>query len=134
MKRLLFVTLLCTLALSAAWGQAGKLRHQGQFFSAGPGDDVTLTVPAGVVMTDALVTFSVPGAYPNAASLFISDDSGNVLVYELVNNTTFHAGADLQSGIPSAGGLNVTLSCYNISGNHCQGAIMWSGIVPSTPQ
>jgi len=133
MKRLLFMTLLFTIAVSAAWGQAGKLRHQGQFFSVGPGDQVTLTVPAGVVMTDAQVTFSVPGSISNAASLFISDDTGNVLVYELVNNTTFHAGIDLQSGVPSAGALNITLSCYNIVGNHCTGAIMWSGFVSATP-
>jgi len=24
----------------------------------------------------------------------------------------------------------VELSCYNISGNHCQGALMWSGYKP----
>jgi hypothetical protein len=51
-------------------------------------------------------------------------------VYQLVNNTTFQAGVDLGSGIPSEGGVTVKLSCYNIAGNQCQGAIMWSGYRP----
>jgi hypothetical protein len=106
--------------------------HEGQFFDITqpnsppfqPG--VTLSVPAGTVLTDAHVTFSVPESVPNAAALFISDGS-KTLVYQIVNNTTFSAGLDLESGITSTGSLIVQLSCYNIAGNHCQGAIMWSG-------
>jgi len=103
----------------------------GQFFEIGPGQDVNLFVPAGTVLTDAHITFSVPESIPNAAALFLQDGSGNILVYQLVNNTTFHAGVDLGSGIMSTGGgLSVDLSCYNITGNKCQGAIMWSGYTP----
>jgi hypothetical protein len=102
----------------------------GQFFDVGPGGSVSLAVPAGTVLTDAHITFSVPESIPNAAALFVSDSSG-VLVYQLVNNTTFHAGVDLGSGIMSTGGgISVDLSCYNITSNHCQGAIMWSGYTP----
>jgi hypothetical protein len=108
------------------------LEHEGMFFSVTMpgGSDPTLTVPAGVVLTDAHVTFSVPESIPNAASLIVQDDETNFLVYQLVNNTTFQAGVDLGSGIPSNGGVTVKLSCYNIAGNHCQGAIMWSGYRP----
>jgi len=106
--------------------------HDGQFFDITqpssppfqPG--VTLSVPTGTVLTDAHVTFSVPESVPNAAALFISDGS-KILVYQIVNNTTFSAGVDLESGITSTGSLIVQLSCYNIAGNHCQGALMWSG-------
>jgi hypothetical protein len=108
--------------------------HDGQFFditqpSAPPFQSpITLSVPAGVVLTDAHATFSVPENVPNAASLFISDDAdGKVLVYQIINNTTFSAGVDLESGIVSAQGLTIQLSCYNIAANHCQGALMWSG-------
>lgn len=108
-----------------------KLRHQAMFFMVGPGESPTLTVPKGVVLTDAHVTFSVPEGVANAASLFVRDGKGNVVVYRIVNNTTYEAGIDLQSGIPSTGaGISVQLSCYNISGNSCQGALMWSGYAP----
>jgi hypothetical protein len=107
------------------------LDHDGEFFNVTMTGGVTgnpatpsLTVPAGVVLTDAHVSFSVPGNNPNAASLFISDGA-KTFVYQIVNNTTFEAGIDLTSGIP--GPLTVSLSCYNIAGNHCQGALMWSG-------
>jgi hypothetical protein len=30
----------------------------------------------------------------------------------------------------STGGMAVTMSCYNIANNHCQGALMWSGYRP----
>src|SRR3974377_527963 len=129
MKTGLFVALLAVFASFPAWAQAGKLQHQGTFFSVGAGEEVDLTVPAGVVMTDVHVTYSVPGSLANSSALFVRDDAGNVLVYESVNNTTFHAGINLQSSIRSMGRLTVTLSCYNISGNHCQGALMWSGFV-----
>lgn len=106
-------------------------QHDGTFFAVGPGATQTLVVPPGVVLTDAHVTFSVPEAIPNAASLFIRDGLGKVLLYRIVNNSTFEAGIDLASGIPSSGaGITVELSCYNISGNHCQGALMWSGYTP----
>jgi len=108
------------------------LEHDGMFFDVTkPADpDPFLIVPAGVVLTDAHVTFSVPESISNAASLLIQDDDTSFLVYQLVNSTTFQAGVDLGSGIPSNGGVRVTLSCYNIAGNHCQGAIMWSGYRP----
>jgi hypothetical protein len=107
------------------------LENDGMFFSVTkPGDpDPTLAVPSGVVLTDAHVTFSVPENVPNAAALYISDGN-KTFTYQLVNNTTFGAGVDLGSGILSDGGLRVVLSCYNIAGNHCQGAIMWSGYRP----
>jgi hypothetical protein len=107
--------------------------HDGKFFDvtqpAAPPflDAVTLSVPAGVVLTDAHATFSVPENIANAASLFIMEGSGEFLVYQIVSSTTFHAGVDLASGIVSDGNLTVGLSCYNIAGNHCQGALMWSG-------
>jgi hypothetical protein len=106
--------------------------HDGQFFDITQPNSppfqpaLDLHVPAGVVLTGAHVTFSVPENVPNAASLFISS-GGKILVYQIVNSTTFNAGIDLESGIVSTGDLTVELSCYNISGNHCQGAIMWSG-------
>ena len=106
------------------------LVNDGMFFSVTkPSDpDPSLTVPKGVVLTDAHVSFSVGENFPNSASLFISDSAnGKIYVYEIVNNTSFHAGVDLGSGILSTGQLTVQLSCYNISGNHCQGALMWSG-------
>jgi hypothetical protein len=87
---------------------------------------VSLIVPAGVVLTDAHVTFSVPESVPNAAAIYVSDRPGTY-VYQIVNNTTFGAGVDLHSGILSTGDMRVELSCYNIAGNHCQGALMWSG-------
>ena len=93
--------------------------------------DPSLTVPNGVVLTDAHVTFSLGENFPNSASLFIHDfANGKTYVYEIVNNTTFHAGVDLGSGILSTGQLTVELSCNNISGNQCQGALMWSGYKP----
>jgi hypothetical protein len=55
------------------------------------------------------------------------NESGEFLVYQLVNGTTFSAGIDLESGIVSKGNLTVGLSCYNVPNNHCQGALMWSG-------
>jgi len=106
--------------------------HEGTYFEitqpAAPPflDSVSLAVPAGVVLTDAHATFSVPENIPNAASLIVRDASG-FLVYQIVNNTTFNAGIDLESGMVSDGTLTVELSCYNIAGNHCQGALMWSG-------
>jgi hypothetical protein len=106
--------------------------HDGQFFSITQPNQppfelpLSLEVPAGVVLTDAHVTFSVPENVPNAAALSVASGS-KTLVYQLVNNTTFSAGVDLQSGIQSSGDVRVELSCYNIAGNHCQGAIMWSG-------
>jgi len=109
------------------------LVNDGMFFSETKpsGTDPTLTVPNGVVLTDAHVTFSVGENFANSASLFIHDSAnGKTYVYEIVNNTTFHAGVDLGSGILSTGQLIVELSCYNISGNHCQGALMWSGYKP----
>ncbi len=106
--------------------------HGGQYFeitqpNAPPFiDAVTLTVPAGVVLTDAHASFSIPENVANAASLIVRDGS-DYFVYQIVNNTTFSAGVDLQTGIVSDGNLVVELSCYNIAGNHCQGALMWSG-------
>jgi len=95
-----------------------------------PGDtDPTLTVPAGVVLTDVHATFSTPENIPNAAALFVANNT-KTFVYQLINNTTFHAGVDLGSGIVSDGQLHVTLVCYNISTNHCVGALMWSGYQP----
>jgi hypothetical protein len=91
--------------------------------------DPEFTVPAGVVLTDAHVTFSVPAPVPNAAAIYVSDGA-KTYYYRIVNNTTFEAGLDLEGGILSNGGLKVKLSCYNISGNHCQGALMWSGYRP----
>ena len=106
---------------------ARTVESDGVFFEVDAFDpDPVLTVPAGVVLTDAHVTFSVPGTVPNAAAIHVAQGS-KTYYYRLVNNTTFEAGVDLQSGIVSTGGLNVTLSCYNIAGNHCQGALMWSG-------
>ncbi len=107
------------------------LVYDGTYFSVTkPADsDPTLTVPAGVVLTDAHITFSVPGNNPNAASLSIRVGS-KTIVYQIVNDTTFHAGISLGSGIESNGDVTVQLSCYNIAGNHCQGAIMWSGYRP----
>jgi hypothetical protein len=109
------------------------LVNDGRFFSVTkPSDpDPTLIVPKGVVLTDAHVTFSVGENFANSASLFINDSAtGKTYFYEIVNNTTFHAGVDLGSGILSTGQLAVTLSCYNIASNHCQGALMWSGYKP----
>ena len=109
------------------------LVNDGMFFSVTKpsGTDPSLTVPNGVVLTDAHVTFSLGENFANSASLFIHDSAkGKTYVYEIVNNTTFHAGVDLGSGILSTGQLTVELSCYNISGNHCQGALMWSGYKP----
>jgi hypothetical protein len=145
----LTIVLITTTASLSAWGQVdvkvvnttatpvpvavqpSTLQHDGTFFAVGPGATQTLVVPPGVVLTDAHVTFSVPEAIPNAASLFIRDGSGKILIYRIVNNGTFEAGIDLTSGIPSTGaGITVELSCYNISGNHCQGALMWSGHKP----
>jgi hypothetical protein len=107
--------------------------HDGKLFditqpAQGPFQEaVTLSVPSGVVLTDAHATFSVPESIPNAASLFIMNESGEFLVYQIVNSTTFSAGVDLESGIASKGNLTVGISCYNFPNNHCQGALMWSG-------
>src|SRR6516162_6142599 len=48
-----------------------KLQHQGTFFNVGAGGTADLVVPAGVVLTDAHLSFSVPAPIANAASLFI---------------------------------------------------------------
>lgn len=103
----------------------------GKFFSvtALVDPNPVLNVPSGVVLTDAKVSFSVPENVPNSASLFISDGA-RTYVYQIVNDTTFEATVHLESGITSNGGLYVELSCYNIVGNHCQGALMWSGYRP----
>src|SRR5437588_6090756 len=108
------------------------LVRDGQFFDITQPEEapfepaVEFHVPAGVVLTDVHATLSVPESLPNSAALFVADGS-KTLVYQIVNNTTFNAGVDLQSGIMSTGRLTVQLSCYNIAGNHCQGAVMWSG-------
>jgi len=148
MKNFLAATLFVSLMACSAWGQTNvkvvntpsspvpvkvqkNLQHDGTFFTIGAGTDQTLTVPAGVVLTDAYATFSVPEGLSNAASLFIRDGSGKILLYQIVNNTTFEAHMSLTSGIPSTGsGIEVDVSCYNISGNTCQGALMWSGYKP----
>jgi hypothetical protein len=149
-KNILRCGVLLVLVSCAAWGQSTvqvvnppsspvpvvtetNLQHDGTFFSVGPGVNETLTVPAGVVLTDAYATFSIPESLPNEASLFVEDSSGKVLVYQIVNNTTYEAHASFTSGIPSGSeGIEVILSCYNISGNLCQGALMWSGYKPAS--
>lgn len=148
MKRWILVALVAALGSIPAWAQTPvkvvnttanpvpvsvqhNLQHAGTFFSVGPGASQTLAVPVGVVLTDAQLSFSVPEGVPNAASLFIEDGAGKVLVYKIVNNTTYDASITLSSGILSTGGgVKVELSCYNISGNLCQGALMWSGYKP----
>ncbi len=120
------------LSVTGSVGLARSPAHDGQFFDitqpAGPPfvDALSLTVPAGVVLTDAHATFSIPESVPNAASLIVRHGSA-YFVYQIVNSTTFNAGVDLESGVLSDGDLKVELSCYNIAGNHCQGALMWSG-------
>jgi hypothetical protein len=37
---------------------------------------------------------------------------------------------NFQSGLQSAAGLRVGLTCPNIGGNTCAGAFMWSGYQP----
>jgi hypothetical protein len=92
-----------------------------------PGDaDVSLTVPSGVVLTDARISYSIPASFPNAAALIIADEH-RTFVYQLMNDTTFEASVHLQSGIASNGTLTVRLFVLNISNNQVQGAIMWSG-------
>ena len=110
---------------------ARTLVSDGEFFSvtALVDPNPSLTVPSGVVLTDARISFSVPENIANAASLFVSDGQ-HIYVYQLINDTTFEATVHLESGILSEGGLSVALSCYNIATNHCQGAIMWSGYRP----
>lgn len=110
---------------------ARTIVSDGAFFSVTePGaSDPVLAVPSGVVLTDAKVSFSAPENDPNAASLLVSDGA-RTYVYQIVNATTYEATVHLESGILSAGGLSVALSCYKITGNRCQGAIMWSGYRP----
>jgi hypothetical protein len=103
MKRLCIVTIatiITTIISLSAWCQVNvkvvntpaspvpvaiqhNLDHDGTFFAVGPGGSPTLVVPLGVVLTDAHVSFSVPEAIPNAASLFIEDGSGKILVYRV---------------------------------------------------
>jgi hypothetical protein len=119
------------VAVSVASLPARTLASDGKFFSVTKlaDADPVLTIPAGLVLTDARVSFSVPENVPDAAALFIAD-AGHVYVYQIVNRTTYEATLHLESGIMSDGSLRVELSCYNIAGNHCQGAIMWSGYRP----
>jgi hypothetical protein len=91
--------------------------------------DPTLVVPVGTVLTDARVSFSAPGAYPNAAALVIADRI-RTFVYQLADDSTYEISVQLESGIPSDGTLAVSLVCFNIVNNSCQGAIMWSGYRP----
>src|SRR5438309_1476574 len=124
----LFVAAGWILSVSPAF--AGGKTHEcerspvsdGKFFNVTkPADsDPTLTVPAGVVLTDAHVTFSLPENNPNSAALIVTDtNTSKFFVYQIVNSTTFNAGIDLESGISSKGQLLVQLSCYNITDNHC---------------
>ncbi len=86
----------------------------------------TLMVPAGVVLTDAHATLSVPQQIPDAAELFVSQ-GGKTYYYRVISHTNYESGFSLQSGIVSDGTMRVTMSCINIANNSCQGALMWSG-------
>lgn len=102
--------------------------HAGQFFNFPNGGVVSLTVPAGTVLTDAHATLDTPEGMPNGAILTIHDPE-NTYLQQLVNPTTSHAGFDLESGIVSTAALPLTVEfeCTLATLNLCQGAVMWSG-------
>ena len=111
-----------------------ELVNDGTFFDLVAYESITLTVPSGVVLTDAHVSFAHYYEGANASLFAVQDAPGTIgakkYVWQSVNDMTFDAGIDLNSGIMSDGSLQVYLGCNNIEGNKCRGAIMWSGYKP----
>ena len=111
------------------------LVHEGQSFSLAPDPNIAfeLSVPEDVVLTDFVL--SLNGA-SLATTVFVQDTStGDTLVFQSVGSegSTF-AGSNegqlslhFQSGLQGADGLRIGLTCNNIGGNSCSGALMWSG-------
>jgi hypothetical protein len=95
-----------------------------------------LDVPAGVVVTDVVLSLNAPSL---ATTVFVQDTaSSKTYLFESVGTgtTTFaannngHTAFSLQSGITSTAGLRIGVTCNNIGNNSCNGALMWSGYQP----
>jgi hypothetical protein len=114
------------------------LLSDGQPFALPPNPmpGLEIYVPADVVMTDLSLTLNAPSL---ATTMFVQAQStGATLIYESVGsatstwaaNTSGRSTFHLQSGLTDPVGLRIGLTCNNIGGNSCSGAIMWSGYQP----
>lgn len=115
-----------------------NLVSDGQAFSLPPNPNIgfEMYVPADVVMTDLLLTLNAPSLI---TSFFVQAQStGATLVWEAVGsagstwagNTSGRAALGFQSGLSDPIGLRIGVTCNNIGGNSCSGALMWSGYQP----
>jgi hypothetical protein len=101
-----------------------------------PNQAFELDVPAGVVLTDVVLSLNAPSL---VTTVFVSDMANSkTYFYEAVGSgtTTFaannngHTALSLQSGLTSSVGLRIGVTCNNVGGNSCSGALMWSGYTP----
>jgi len=117
---------------------ARTLVHDGKAFSLLPDPNIAFefTIPANVVLTDVVLSLNAPSV---AITIFVAEgDNSKTYVFQSVGSasSTFagstegRATINFQSGLQSANGLRVGLTCNNIGGNTCAGALMWSGYQP----
>jgi hypothetical protein len=112
-----------------------RLVRDGQAFDLPPNPNIAFEfdLPTNVVLTDVEVSLNEPAL---AATIFVSEmDNSKTYLFQSVGSpgstwsgsTEGHSGIHLQSGLSSSIGLRVGIYCNNIGGNHCAGALMWSG-------
>ena len=112
-----------------------RLVSDGQSFDLPPNPNIAfeMDLPTNVVLTDVELSLNEPAL---AATVFVADMANSKTYYfEAVGSpgstwagsTAGHGGIHLQSGLSSSIGLRVGIYCNNIGGNHCAGALMWSG-------
>lgn len=114
------------------------LVHDGQSFFLVPNPNIAfeLSVPADVVLTDLVLSLIAPSL---ATTVFVQDRSNSAtLVWQTIGSAdSTWAGSNegqlslhFASGLQSPSGLRIGITCNNIGGNSCNGAVMWSGYQP----
>jgi hypothetical protein len=114
------------------------LIHDGKAFALEPNPNIAfeLSVPANVVLTDFVLSLRSPSV---ATTVFVQDRSTSAtLVFQSIGSadSTFAGSNEGQlslhfaSGLQSPSGLRIGITCNNIGGNLCNGALMWSGYQP----
>lgn len=113
-----------------------NLVYDGQSFDLLPNPNIAfeLAVPPGVVLTDVALTLNAPSL---STTFFVSDFTKMLVLHGVGSaGSTFAANTDgraalhFQSGLHSQSGFRIGVTCNNIGGNACAGAIMWSGYQP----
>ena len=114
------------------------LVHDGQSFALVPNPNIAfeLSVPADVVLTDLVLSLRAPSL---ATTVFVQDRSNSAtLIWQNIGSAdSTWAGSNegqlslhFASGLQSPSGLRIGITCPNIGGNSCNGAVMWSGYQP----